>query len=200
METFDCEQGSKEWFDLRIGSIGGSSIGAVCAKGEGKSRKSLLYRFAGEILSGEKYEGYQNHHMERGIALEPEAKRLYAFKTGRDVVNVGLKRLEPHKHCSPDGMIEPDGTIEVKCVIPSVHIETIDSDKVPAAYVKQVQWNLFITKSTWCDFVSYSPTVLDIPIWIITVERNEKLIKQMNEEADRFIEDLKVLVEKIKSK
>ena len=47
-EILDMPQGSDEWFAERIGSIGGSSIASVVAKGEGKMRKSLMYRLAGE--------------------------------------------------------------------------------------------------------------------------------------------------------
>ena len=91
-----------------------------------------------------------------------------------------------------------DGIIEIKCVIPSVHVETILLDKVPAAYRKQCQWGLHICQRKWCDFVSYSPLVVDRPIWIKRVYRDEKLIKQLDEGADKFIAELLGIVEKIK--
>jgi len=86
----DCDQLSDEWFKARIGSIGGSSIASVVAGGQGKMRKTLMYRLAGEILSGQKYEGYTNPHMERGIEQEAEARAMYEFMTGKEVKNVGL--------------------------------------------------------------------------------------------------------------
>ena len=54
------EQGSIEWHSLRLGSVGGSSLNAVLAKGQGKMRQALLYQLAAEILSGEKTETYTN--------------------------------------------------------------------------------------------------------------------------------------------
>ena len=90
MEILTCEQGSDEWFAARIGSIGGSSIASCVAKGEGKTRKNLLYRLAGEILSNEKYDSYSNAHMERGIEQEPEARNMYEFIAGKEVTQVGL--------------------------------------------------------------------------------------------------------------
>ena len=90
MEIIDCPQLSDEWMKHRIGSIGGSSISSVMAGGQGKTRKKLLYQLAGEILSGEKYEGYSNHHMERGIIQEADARTLYEFMTGNEVEQVGL--------------------------------------------------------------------------------------------------------------
>jgi len=199
MKTIECEQGTDEWFEARIGSIGGSSIAAVVAKGQGKMRKNLLYRLAGEILSGEKYESYSNAHMERGIEQEAEARDMYEFITGNEVKQVGLVKESGHKHFSPDGLVADDGVLEIKCVIPSVHVETIISDKVPAAYRKQCQWGMFVCESDWCDFVSYSPSVIDRPIWIKRVYRDEKLIEELNGGADKFIEELSAIVDKIKS-
>ena len=90
MKIIDCEQGSPKWFEARLGSIGGSSIASVVAKGQGKMRKNLLYRLAGEILSGQKYESYQNDHMLRGIEQEVDARAEYEFITGNEVKQVGL--------------------------------------------------------------------------------------------------------------
>ena len=86
----DIEQLSEEWMQARIGSIGGSSITTACAGGSGSTRNKLLYRMAGEILSGEKFEGYSNEHMERGIRQEPDARDLYSFINGVEVEQVGL--------------------------------------------------------------------------------------------------------------
>jgi len=86
----DIEQGSEEWFAARIGSIGGSSIASVVAGGQGKTRKQLMYRLIGEMLSGVKYQGYSNADMQRGIEQEPDARNMYEFITGNEVKEVGL--------------------------------------------------------------------------------------------------------------
>ena len=197
MEILDCVQGSPEWFDARLGSIGGSSIAAVMAKGQGKMRKTLMYRLAGEILSGQSYEGYTNFHMERGLEQEDMARREYQMIKRTKVEQLGLIRKSKHKHYSPDGVVGHD-IIEIKCVIPSVHVETIISDKVPAQYRKQCQWGIDICDSDWCDFTSYSPLIADKPIWIKRVGRDDKLIKELNEGADKFIDELLAIVEKIR--
>jgi hypothetical protein len=106
--------------------------------------------------------------------------------------------LSSHKHYSPDGLVGDDGMIEIKSVIPSVQCETILSGKVPAAYRKQIQWGLHICQRKWCDFVSYSPLITDHPLFIVRVERDEKLIAELAEGADKFIDEMLELVEKIK--
>jgi len=199
-EILDMPQGSDEWFTERIGSIGGSSIASVVAKGEGKMRKNLLFRLAGEILTGVKYEGFKNDHMDRGIEQESEARIRYELVTGNEVVQVGLVKLTDYKHESPDGLVGKDGKIEIKCVIPSVQVETIIADKVPANYRKQVQWGLFICERQWCDFISYSPLVTSRPMWIKRVERDEKLIKELDEGADKFIKEMLEILDTITRK
>ncbi len=199
MQTIHTDQRSDEWFKLRVGSIGGSSIADAVAGGSGATRKKLLYKLAGEILSGEKQEGYTNDHMLRGIEQEPEARNLYSLMTGFEVEEVGMVRHSDYKHYSPDGLVNPNGKIEIKCVIPSVQIETILQNKVPATYRKQIQWGLDICEREWCDFVSYSPLIIDQQIFIIRVERDEKLIKTLHEGADKFIEEMLQIVEKIRS-
>jgi len=199
MEIIDIEQGSDEWFAARLGSIGGSSIASVVAKGQGKMRTNLLYRLAGEILSGQPYDSYHNDHMARGNAQEAEARDMYEFVSENSVEQIGLIRKSPHKHFSPDGLVGHN-IIEIKCTIPSVHIETVITDKVPAAYRRQIQWGMFVCESEWCDFVSYSPLVTDKPIFIKRTKRDEKLIKELDEGADLFIEELQSIVEKIRGK
>lgn len=193
----DINQGDQEWFDLRIGSIGGSSIGKATAGGAGKVRSQLLYQMAGEILSGEKYEGFHNHHMDRGIELEAEARNAYMEETYSIVEQVAMFKYSDHEHFSPDGdMPDQNGIIEIKCVIPSVHVETILADKVPSSYRKQVQWGMKGGRD-FCDFVSYCPAIKDRPIWIKRVERDDKVIKELDDGAAEFIKELLSIVERI---
>jgi predicted phage-related endonuclease len=197
MQIIKCEPHSEEWFQARLGSIGGSSISSVMAKGKGKMRKNLLYRLAGEIVSGQSYEGYSNHHMLRGTEEEQSAIDAYQFITDRDVYNPGIVKQSSNKHYSPDGLCDPDGIIECKSAIPSIHIERIDTDKIEGNYIKQMQWGLFICERNWADFVSYSPLVKSKFIWIKRIERDEKLIKEMNEECDKFLFEMITIIKKV---
>ena len=79
-----------------------------------------------------------------------------------------------------------------------MHVETIWSGKVPAAYRKQCQWGLFITESDWCDFVSYSPLVTQRPMWVKRVKKDEELIDTLDIAADKFIAEMLEIVEKIR--
>ena len=197
MEILDIPQGHEDWFKARIGSIGGSSIADVVAGGQGKMRKNLLFRLAGEILSGVKYEGHRNEHMDRGLEQEAEARSLYELFTGNTVRQVGLVKESDHLHFSPDGLLDPDGLLEIKCVIPSVHIETIIQDEIPPPYRKQCQWGLYVCRRQFVDFVSYSPLIRDKPLLIIRRDRDAKLIQELKEGAERFLIELAQIVKQV---
>jgi hypothetical protein len=123
---------------------------------------------------------------------------MYEFITDTVVTQVGLVRISPHKHCSPDALVGDDGMIEIKCVIPKVHVETIITESIDGSYIKQMQWSLHIAARKWCDFISYSPLMVNKPIWIKRVFRDEKLIKELDMEADKFIGEMLNIVKKIK--
>lgn len=194
----DIKQGDPEWFKLRIGSIGGSSIASVVAGGQGKMRKNLMYRLAGEILSDEKYEGYSNPHMLRGIEQEPDSLAVYEAVTGNAIYQPAIVKESKYKHYSPDSLRDPDGIVECKSAIPSIHVERIDTGKIEGNYYKQIQWGLHICQRKWCDFVSYSPLVTVMPIWIKRYTRDEKLIKELDSAADKFLMEMMLLIKKIK--
>lgn len=195
----NCIQGSPEWLQARIGSIGGSSIGKAVAKGEGKVRKQLLYDMVGEILSGEKKEGFRTVHMEEGLKYEDEARNLYAFQNSVEVEQIAMFRDGPHKHASPDGLVGADGLIEIKTVIPSVYVEAKLTGKIPTAYRKQMLWSLKRSGRFWCDYTVYCPYVQDIdPLLIIRVERNEKEIVELEAGADEFIAEMLSMVERMR--
>ena len=65
----DVPQNEDEWFDLRVGRVGGSSIGKVMAnegKPFGKPAHDKAVQMALEKIRGRSYEsGYTNAHMER---------------------------------------------------------------------------------------------------------------------------------------
>ena len=197
-------QGSDDWQKARIGSIGGSSISAVAAKGRGgesKGRKQLLYDMAGEILSGVKKNGYTNKYMEDGVELEDKARTHYCLQNLCEVRQVALIRDAPHKHCSPDGLVGEDGMIEIKCVIPSTFVAYCDGMSIPTDYRRQVQWSLRRTGRAWCDFVVYCDLLegrlKGDNMLVYRVPCDQKEMRELEDEADIFIEDLMSLVKKI---
>ena len=194
MEIYDCEQGTDEWFQVKLGRPSASSFSKIMAKGKGITRKNYLYKLAGEILTGKHQESYSNKHMEYGIEMEAKAREEYEFLTGVDVRQVGFIK-DGEIGCSPDGLVCEDGGIEVKSVIPSVHIETVKHDKVPPEHKAQIQGCLMVSGREWWDFVSFDPRVKNRPFWKIRVHRDEEYIKELAIQVTMFVIELKKLIE-----
>ena len=193
------EQGSPEWNQARIGSLGGSSIGKAVAKGEGKVRKQLLHDMVGEILSGEKKDGFHSINMDAGVAYEDSARSLYAFRMDVEVEQIAMFRDGPHKHASPDGCVGAEGLIEIKTVIPSVFVESKLTGKIPTAHRKQMQWGLKRSGRGYCDYAVFCPYVKDIdPLLIIRLTRDEKEIAELESGADEFIDEMLEMVDRMR--
>lgn len=186
-------QGSPEWFQIRCGKATASEFAAILAKGEGKMRAKALRRIVAERLTGKPTESYSNGHMERGQEQEPCARMAYQLVTDKIVQQVSF--IDHDKllaGCSPDGLIvgERRGA-EIKCVIPTVQVETILRGGYPPEHRAQIQGSMWITGYVAWDFCSYSP---DMPerhrIYICPVERDEAYIKNLEAEVLRFLKDV----------
>jgi predicted phage-related endonuclease len=194
----DIPQGSEEWHALRIGSIGGTGLDSVLAKGQGKQRQSYLYQLAAEILSGQKTDTFTTPAMLRGIELEDDARQYYSFVTGNVVEQVTMIKADiPRVHHSPDGLVGDDGGIEIKTMLPHTYIELVDTEKIPLKYIRQCQHFLWISCRKWIDFAAYCPEIKSRPMWIGRLTPDEKMFSEIEKEIPLFLAELESLVKKI---
>lgn len=196
MQIFtDIDQGSAEWFAARAGIPTASRFSTVMAKGEGKTRAEYMRKLAGEIITGEQAESFSTPHMERGKAMEDEARETYAFINGVEPYQVGFIR-NGDKGASPDSLIGTDGGLEIKTALPHIQIDRLERDRLPPEHKAQVQGNLWISEREWWDFVSYWPR---LPMLVTRVYRDEPYIKTMSDDIDRFNDEKAALVERIRA-
>lgn len=194
IQIFDCEQGSPEWFECRRGIPTASMFATVMAKGEGKTRAKYMRELAGELITGEAAESFSNPHMDRGKAMEDEARETYAFIHDADIQRVGFIR-DGLKGASPDSLVGSNGGLEIKTALPHIQIERLMKDRLPPEHVAQVQGNLWISGREFWDFVSYWPK---LPVLTVRVYRDEEYIKNMASEVDRFNDELEKLTDRIR--
>jgi hypothetical protein len=157
-EWIDVQQNTEEWESLRIGRIGGSSIGKIMAnygKAFGDPAKKLAQKIAIEQITGRAIsDNYSNGDMERGHEQEPIARALYEDHFFSPVTNGGYF-VDGNIGVSPDGLVDSDGMIEIKSVIYSVHFDTIKRNDIDPSYKWQLYFNLMISGREWIDFVSF---------------------------------------------
>lgn len=198
MITIDCEQGSAEWLAVRAGIPSASNFDKlVTAKGEAsKQAQKYLYALAAEKVSGIKEESFQSQAMLKGIETEPEAVAYYELTQGVEVQEVGFVLHDSKRYgCSPDRLVGADGLLEVKCPLPSTHVSYLLENNLYQDYLQQVQGQLLVTGRKWCDLISYSRGLRPL---IVRVERDEKFLKALELNLEKFCNDLNSIIERIK--
>jgi hypothetical protein len=156
-----------------------------------------MYQLAGELIAGKPEETYQSFNMQKGIEREAEARMVFEMENEIEVRQVALVYKDEKRmfHCSPDGLIGNDSGIEIKCPMLKTHVSYLLAGKLPTDYFGQVQMSLYVTEREHWTFCSYYP---DLPMFKIRVERDEKYIKLLSDELDRFCYDLAALVAKLR--
>ena len=196
IEIIQCEQNSEPWFAARLGIPTASRFKDVLAKGQGLTRKKYLYTLAGERLTGEMAESFTTEAMERGHAMEAEARERYAFQRDAEPQLVGFMRRKVGEHwigASPDALLGEEGLLEIKTKAPHLQLECLDGGRLPPEHVAQVQGQLWVSGRQWCDFVSYWPK---LPLFVCRVERDDAYIAALSAEVMAFCDELETLTTK----
>ena len=195
-------QQSDEWFKQRIGKATGSRFKDIIAKiksGEAAARRNYRAQLVLERLTGSREETYTNAAMQWGNDNEPLARVAYEAKTGLVVVEVDFINHESlMAGVSPDGLVDDEGGIEIKCPYQSaIHLETLKNG-MPDEHMAQVQGAMWITGRKWWDFISYDPRFPDaIQLYVQRVERDEKYIGDLEREVIKFLSEVDAELEQI---
>ena len=190
---------------LKVGHVGCSRIGAILATGKGgapsSTRKNYMSELICERLTGKRSDHYTSKEMEWGTENEPLARAAYEAKKGVLVEEHGGQECPgiPDWWGSPDGLINTDGGIEIKCPNTATHIETLLTGKVSTDYIYQMAGYCYIFNRQWWDFVSFDPRLPDkLSIYIKRFKRDELPIDEVLKGVLQFVKELKELLEKLK--
>lgn len=181
-EIHRMPQRTPEWFAIRRGILTASRVGPWLLKSDAtstKAREGAICELIAELAECEEEpERFENWAMKRGTKYEPDAVAAFERSTGKTVTEVGFCRS---KHglfgCSPDGLIEADGSgIEGKVPIPKSHIAYRRAGVLPSEYLYQVHFSMAVTgaKSWW--FQSWNPDLANLRIEIPRDELTEKIL------------------------
>lgn len=163
MEIHNMPQNTPEWLEARLGKITGSEVSCLFVKGKaehgwGAGAITYAHRLASERITGKLRASLQNQYTDWGDEYEPVAIEEYELRTFNLVDRVGFVELNPRVGCSPDGLVDDDGIIEVKCPEkPEEYMRMKMGGDIPKDYMHQVQFNLWVTDREWCDLIYYHP-------------------------------------------
>lgn len=196
-------QGTAEWLAARAGCLTAFAIADMMAKtksGWSASRDNLRSRLVAERLTGMPQETFSNAAMQWGVENEPFARAAYEIKTSRMVDQCGLVMHPSMEFCgaSPDGLIDDDGLVEIKCPNTATHIEYMLAGVAPSKYRPQMLWQMECTGRKWCDFVSFDPRMPDnLQLFIVRFDRDEERIEEIRKEAVVFLEEVQNVIEQL---
>jgi putative phage-type endonuclease len=198
MKVINHPQGSPEWLAARLGKVTASRIGDVIAKGRdggaSKTRAAYMGELIGEILTGQSCAAFKgNDDTERGQETEPAARVAYEVTKRVMVDECGLvihPRIE-RSGASPDGLVDDDGLLEIKCPRIHIHLDYLMSGAPPSVYIPQMAWQAACTERKWVDFVSYCPLMPDdLRLFVVRYIPTEKYIAQLEQAVHDFLGEL----------
>lgn len=204
IEVFEeIEQGSEEWYALRLGIPTASHFSDCVAvqrdPGKPGVRDKYMRKLAGEIITAKRRENdYKNAAMERGNQMEPALRAMYELITGLKTTRVGFVRHARSYGtigASPDSLVGDDGMVEFKSMAPDGLIEVLEADRIPPEHIPQCQGGMLVAGRKWCDLaIGYE----GMPMFRRRIVRDNDYLNRLEVGLDVFIKELHARVERIK--
>lgn len=193
------------FFTMRAGKFTGSRLSDLMAKktrsGPAASRANLITALAVERITGTCVETYQNGAMLRGTELEPEARAAYEMFAGVLVEEVAFVEHPslPYVGVSPDGMVNDDGMVELKCpAAMAKQLAALRSGEHATEYKWQLQGQLWVCGRRWVDAVSYDPRFPEgLQLAVVRVERDEEAITELEAECIKANDEVNAIVDEL---
>lgn len=201
-------QQNASWFKDRIGCLTASQAYDVLARSKStgkplKGYQDLINKIVAERLTGESIGVGTTAAIQWGIDHEDEARQEYETETGNLVDLVGFipHPTIPWFGASPDGLIDEDGLLEIKCPNTITHLRRIKEGVVPEEYRAQMLVQLLCTGRKWVDFVDYDPRLKDeyshLRLWTIRFEPTEEELQETLRKCQEFLEEVEETLEQL---
>lgn len=187
------EQRSDEWYAARAGKITASRFADVISKtstGKYKAERAKYMReLVFERLAMQPKHEVSSKSLHWGKEVEDFARQAYELRTG-NIVTLSPFLVHPRYDfigASPDGLIDEDGGLEMKCPhSEEVHVQTW-LEGMPSDHIPQVQGCMAVTGRKWWDFTSYDPRQSErFRLYVQRIHRDEAYISTMLAELIQF--------------
>ncbi|WP_238149249.1 lambda exonuclease family protein [Arsenophonus endosymbiont of Aleurodicus floccissimus] len=131
----------------------------MLSKGKGTTQRNYLMQLVYETLTGDDEKKLKpisplNEGLTSSLKPEHDIALMSLMSTVTEVGFIFHPTIALFG-ASPDGLVNDDGLIEIKCPNTTTHIETIDTGKPKYKYLLQMHGQMMCTGRNWCDFVSY---------------------------------------------
>ncbi len=202
MKIIDCIQQSPEWWQARRGIPTASEFSRIITPKKmelSAAADGYICELIGDLhrlTPPEPFQRAPSRAIQNGIDTEPEARNWYSLEHGCDVQQVGFCLMDDGRFgCSPDGLIDAQGGLELKCPEPKTQVEYLLAGTLPDAYKAQVHGSLIVTGRAWWDFMSYCPGLKPFLVRVTQDKYTEALRAALEVFWTRYQE----LLEKVKA-
>ena len=198
-------QGTDEWKMLRLGKVTASRVKDIVATtktGYSTSRDKYMTQLLLERLTGTVAESYSDAAMQWGTEQEPFARAAYEAAKSVMVDQVAFVNHPTIEMAgaSPDGLVNDDGLVELKCPMSHTHLESLLGG-LDDQYKVQVQWQMACTGRKWTDLCSFDPRFpAELQLVIKRFERDDAYIATLEKEVIKFLTELDDKLNKVKSR
>lgn len=189
----DIIQQTEEWYRLRYGKIGGSTLKELMANKSVQDTAIYSKLLSARFEDYEYEENFQSFDMERGVIYEPVAREMFEDVYNLKVDLYGWLEMDNGiAGISPDGIIGDKfaEAVEIKCPNRITHMTYIRN---PMSMIEEYIWQVVeyfvvIDKLKTLYFVSYRPENTALPLVVQKV--NRKTIVQVSAKDTDSIENL----------
>lgn len=198
IKFYDIDQNSEQWDEVRRGKFTASSFSDLFMDKKTAGYQKAIIKVAYERVTGESEEFYSNKWMQRGHEKEPIAVENYEMLTFNTTENGGFYEYSDFIGASPDRkIVGQNGGIEIKCPSFQVYHEYLETKKIPKAYFWQIHGQMLCTGWDFIDYMPFSsPYLKQI---LVRVERDQAILNQLVERLEMCVEEVKKMIETIKS-
>lgn len=176
---------SQAWLDQHKATIGSSIAAAVIGE-----HPCMTIQDAYDYMIGEAAPAEFNQDMERGVLLEPIARRKLAetLKTKIEPHPDGeflYSTKYPHAHALPDGWITVVGDVPVELKVPRPqNWQKMKLNGMHGYWFVQCAHQLAVTGAPWLEFGALNPVTMEV--LSLKVERDEAFIALLMEREAEF--------------
>jgi exodeoxyribonuclease (lambda-induced) len=191
----DIEQRSPEWHAIRKGKLTASNATAI--GNSGKGLETLVYTLLAEKYSKAEPEHYENDDILRGIQLEEAALAMYSADKDKQIQRVAFVEIDKYTGFSPDGFIDDNSIIEVKCPNDKNYFKLlINGEKeIDSSYRWQIQMQLLLSDREYCDLVFYNPN-FDKDLLIFRILPDKEMQELLRTGLDKGVKMIKEIEKK----
>ena len=191
-------QGTEAWQLLRVGKATASKFADVMSTkktgGETVARRDYRMELVVERLTGRPTPVFVSWPMKQGTEREPAARVAFEAYTGIYVEHAQfIEHPELLAGASPDGLIEDDAGLELKCPIASTHFDylRLPHGACPAEYEWQVHGGMWITGRKRWFFGSFNPEFPEhLQLVIREIKRDDAKIEALDKGVRQFLTEV----------